>query len=63
MEGDSYRISISTPIGDFGDGVMAINRLLGEPVLAMGVASAARLAEVRVSRSASPQTAPARHSM
>jgi hypothetical protein len=42
---DSYGISISTPIGAFGDGVMAINRLLGEPVLAMGVASAARLAE------------------
>ncbi len=43
-EADSYRISMSTPIGNFGDGVMAINRLLGEPVLAMGVASAARLA-------------------
>ena len=43
--GDTYRISISTSIGNFGDGVMAINRLLGEPALAMGVASAARLAE------------------
>jgi len=43
--GDTYRISISTPIGNFGDGVMAINRLLGEPVLAMGVASAAGLAD------------------
>jgi len=43
--GDSYRISISTSIGNFGDGVIAINRLLGEPALAMGVASAARLAE------------------
>jgi hypothetical protein len=43
--GDTYRISISTPDGNFGDGVTAINRLLGEPALAMGVASAARLAE------------------
>ena len=43
--GDTYRISISTPAGDFGDGVTAINRLLGEPALAMGVASAARMAE------------------
>ncbi len=43
--GDTYRISISTPNGSFGDGVTTINRLLGEPTLAMGVASAARLAE------------------
>jgi hypothetical protein len=43
-EDDSYRISISAPIGILGDGVTVLNRLLEQPVLATGLASAARLA-------------------
>jgi len=43
-EDDSYRISISAPIGILGDGVMVVNRLLEQPLLATGLASAARLA-------------------
>ncbi|MGH8947869.1 MAG: hypothetical protein ACRDXF_03335, partial [Acidimicrobiia bacterium] len=43
-DADSYRISVSARVGILGDGVAVLNRLLEEPVLATGVASAARLA-------------------
>jgi hypothetical protein len=41
---DRYLLSMSAATGISGDGVTVINRLLEDPVLAMGVASAARLA-------------------
>jgi hypothetical protein len=43
-EGDSYQISTSASTGVSGDGITALNRLLEEPVLATGIATAARLA-------------------
>jgi len=43
-EDDSYRISVSAPVGSLGDGVMVVNRFLEEPALATAVASAARRA-------------------
>ena len=43
-EDDSYRISVSAPVGSLGYGVMIVNRFLEEPVLATALASAARLA-------------------
>ena len=43
-EDDSYRISVAAPVGSLGDGVMVVNRLLEDPVLATALASAARLA-------------------
>ena len=43
-EVDSYRISISGSTGISGDGIAVLNRLLEKPVLAMGIATAARMA-------------------
>ena len=40
---DTYLILMSATMGLPGDGVIVINRLLEDPVLALGVASAARL--------------------
>ena len=43
-EEDTYQISISASTGISGDGVTVLNRLLEEPVLATGIATAARMA-------------------
>ena len=43
-EVDSYRILISGSTGISGDGIAVLNRLLEKPVLAMGIATAARMA-------------------